>query len=121
MPFRLIGTILIVVLVAVLTGFNLSNKCTIWCFHKFEDVPVFASILGAFIAGIIFTFPYAYMKGKSNQQKKDQKTAEKEQKQQEKEKQQMEKKEMKLLKKAKKEKPENTEKTEDENSNQESL
>lgn len=62
MPFKLIATLLLVVLVAVLTGFNLSNKCTIWFFHDFENVPVFGALLGSFIAGVLVTLPSVFSK-----------------------------------------------------------
>lgn len=53
MPFKLLGFLALIVLVAILTGFNLSNKCTIWFFHTYENIPVFAAIVGAFIAGAL--------------------------------------------------------------------
>ena len=51
-----------VVLVALLTGFNLSNKCSIWFFHSFEDIPVFAALLSAFLAGVVITLPFTFGK-----------------------------------------------------------
>lgn len=71
MPFKLIGTLILVVLVAILTGFNLSNKCTIWFFHNYENIPVFAALLGAFIAGVFITIPFAFFaKNKKNKSEK---------------------------------------------------
>ena len=58
MPIKLIGAILLAVLVAVLTGFNLSNKCNVWFFHNFLNVPVFALVIGAFVAGVLVALPF---------------------------------------------------------------
>lgn len=58
MPLKLIGMIVLMVLVATFTGFNLDNRCNIWFFHTFEHVPVFATILGSFVAGVIVTLPF---------------------------------------------------------------
>ncbi|MBP3366793.1 MAG: hypothetical protein J6K96_07360 [Treponema sp.] len=62
MPIKLIGILLLITLVAVLTGFNLSNPCTIWFFHRFENIPVFAALLGSFLAGVIVTLPFTFKK-----------------------------------------------------------
>lgn len=75
MPFKLIGTIILVVLVSILTGFNLSNKCTIWFFHNFENIPVFAALLGSFIAGVIITIPFT-LYGRRKKDKKNSKKTE---------------------------------------------
>lgn len=75
MPFKLIDTIILVVLVAILTGFNLSNKCTIWFFHNFENIPVFAALLGSFIAGVIITIPFT-LYGRRKKDKKNSKKTE---------------------------------------------
>lgn len=58
MPFKLIGILLLVVLVATLSGFNLDNKCSIWFIKTFTDVPVFPALLTAFVAGVIITLPF---------------------------------------------------------------
>ena len=67
---KLIFTLLLVVLVTVLTGFNLSNTCTIWFFHKFENIPVFAALLVAFIFGVVITLPFVLFRKKSKADKK---------------------------------------------------
>ncbi|MCQ2241582.1 hypothetical protein [Treponema sp.] len=74
MPFKLIGTIILVVLVAILTGFNLSNKCTIWFFHSFENIPVFAALLGAFVAGVVITIPFTLVGRKKKDKKRNKET-----------------------------------------------
>ena len=63
MPIKLIAVLVLVVLVAVFTGFNLENKCTIWFFHSFTDIPVFASLLVSFLAGVVVTLPFTFIKG----------------------------------------------------------
>jgi len=68
MPIKLIGTILLVVLVAVLTGFNLENKCNIWFFHTFKEIPVYAAIITSFLLGVVVTLPFTF--GKKRMQKK---------------------------------------------------
>lgn len=56
MVLKLILTILIIVLVAFFTGFNLENVCNIWLFGKtFSNVPVFITALISFAAGILVT------------------------------------------------------------------
>ncbi|MCR5218187.1 hypothetical protein [Treponema sp.] len=55
MLLKLIGILIVAVVVAVLTGFNLDNRCDVWIFHNFENVPVFYTILASFIAGVIIT------------------------------------------------------------------
>ena len=61
MPFRLIFTVLLIVFVVVITGFNLDNKCNIWLFHTFEEVPVIATILASFVTGVIVTLPSVFI------------------------------------------------------------
>lgn len=65
MPIKLILILILVVLVAVLTGFNLSNVCTIWFFHTFTNIPVFAALLVSFILGVLVTLPFTIGKGKA--------------------------------------------------------
>lgn len=62
MPIKLLAFLALIVLVAVLTGFNLSNRCTIWFFHTYENVPVFAALVGAFVAGAIVSVPFVVAK-----------------------------------------------------------
>ncbi|MBQ1629587.1 MAG: hypothetical protein II098_10610, partial [Treponema sp.] len=58
MVIRLIGTIIIIVIMAFFVGFNLDNKCNVNLLLKtFENVPVFITIMISFAAGIIFTLP----------------------------------------------------------------
>ena len=82
MPLTLIGILFLVVLVALLTGFNLSNKCSIWFFHSFENIPVFAALLSSFLAGVVITLPFTFGKKRktdsfSETKKKEKKSGQK--------------------------------------------
>ena len=77
MPLKLIGILFLVVLVALLTGFNLSNKCSIWFFHSFENIPVFAALLSAFLAGVVITLPFTFRKKRKTDSLKKKKKKEK--------------------------------------------
>ena len=81
MPLKLIGILFWVVLVALLTGFNLSNKCSIWFFHSFEDIPVFAALLSAFLAGVVITLPFTFGKKRKTESLPETKKKEKKSKQ----------------------------------------
>ena len=63
MPIKLIAVLVLVVLVAVCTGFNLENTCTIWFFRNFDNIPVFAALLVSFLAGVVVTLPFTFIKG----------------------------------------------------------
>ena len=66
MPIKLIFSILLMVLVATFTGFNLGNKCDLWIFHTFKDVPVFVTVIASFVCGVLLTLPFTF--GKSNKE-----------------------------------------------------
>ncbi|MFC2387553.1 hypothetical protein [Treponema socranskii] len=67
----LIIFIVIAVLIAVFTGFNLGNVCDVnVIFHTFHKVPVFITIIISFIAGIVVALPFSFGKGKSIAAKK---------------------------------------------------
>jgi|WetSurMetagenome_2_1015567.scaffolds.fasta_scaffold439147_1 uncharacterized integral membrane protein len=67
----LITTIIIVVIIAFFTGFNLDNRCNInLLFHTFQNVPVFVTILVSFAAGIIVALPFSFSRGKKVAAKK---------------------------------------------------
>lgn len=67
MPFRLIGIIILLVIVALFTGFNLSNTSDVWVFHTFKDVPVVITVFASFIAGVLITLPCCF-KARSRRQ-----------------------------------------------------
>ena len=67
----LIIFIVIAVLIAIFTGFNLGNVCDVnVIFHTFHKVPVFITIIISFIAGIVVALPFSFGKGKSIAEKK---------------------------------------------------
>lgn len=71
MPVKLIGTILLVVFVAVLTGFNLDNKSDIWFFHTFKDIPIIYTVLSSFVLGVIVTLPSIFIHRKRRDDRSD--------------------------------------------------
>ena len=67
----LILFIVIAVLIAVFTGFNIGNVCDVnVIFHTFHKVPVFITIIVSFVAGIVVALPFSFGKGKSIAAKK---------------------------------------------------
>ncbi len=58
MPVRMIIVIALVVFASVFTGFNLENKCTVWFFHAFKNLPVVGVMLGSFVAGVLVMLPF---------------------------------------------------------------
>lgn len=59
----LIGTLIVVVIVSVFAGFNLNNTCNINFIYKtIENVPVFMALIIAFVAGVVVTLPYVFVK-----------------------------------------------------------
>ena len=67
----LIIFIIIAVLIAIFTGFNLGNVCDVnVIFHTFHKVPVFITIIVSFVAGIVVALPFSFGKGKSIAAKK---------------------------------------------------
>ncbi|MFC2478130.1 MAG: hypothetical protein ACFNQG_03775 [Treponema socranskii subsp. buccale] len=67
----LIIFIVIAVLIAIFTGFNLGNVCDVnVIFHTFHKVPVFITIIISFIAGIVVALPFSFGKGRSIAAKK---------------------------------------------------
>ena len=75
MPFRLILTIILMVLAAIFTGFNLENKCDVWLVHNFESVPVALTIIVSFLAGMLIMLPFTFGKkrGKDKDKAKEEK------------------------------------------------
>ena len=67
----LIIFIVIAVLIAIFTGFNLGNVCDVnVIYHTIHKVPVFITIIISFIAGIVVALPFSFGKGKSIAAKK---------------------------------------------------
>ena len=70
MPWRLIGFILCIVLVTVFIGFNLDNSCNIsFGFYELEEVPIFFSLMTAFLLGVVVVLPFTLVKKQSKKTK----------------------------------------------------
>lgn len=60
MPWKLIAFILLLVLMMFFIGYNLENRADISVIlYTFEDVPVFFSMFGAFLLGVMVALPFA--------------------------------------------------------------
>ena len=60
MPWRLVVFIVILGLVVVFAGFNISNVSDVsFGFYKATDVPIFISLFFAFLIGVIIMVPFA--------------------------------------------------------------
>lgn len=67
MPFKLIGTIILLVLVTIFCGFNLGeeNRCDVsLIFYTFKNVPAFLTVLISFFAGILVMLPFTFGKNR---------------------------------------------------------
>ena len=59
MPGKLVYFIIVMLMIALFMGFNLSNRCDISViFYVFKDVPIFLSMLFAFLLGNIAVLPF---------------------------------------------------------------
>ncbi len=67
MPWRLIGFLLVLVLVAGFATVNISNRSDVsFGFFTFEEVPIFLSLLVAFILGTLLMVPFLLRRRKKN-------------------------------------------------------
>lgn len=64
MPIKLIFVILLAVIVAVFTGFNLDNKTNFWLFYNFKDISVLFLVFSSFLLGVLVTLPFTFGKRK---------------------------------------------------------
>lgn len=75
MPFRLIGTIILLLIVTIFAGANLDNRCDInFLFTKVQNVPVFLTAIVSFLIGAIIMIPFTF-KRKCVKDKKSQNPA----------------------------------------------
>ncbi|MCR4822529.1 MAG: hypothetical protein K5873_06620 [Treponema sp.] len=59
MPFKLIGTIILLILVTIFAGVNLDNKCDItFIFYTFHEIPVFMTVIISFAIGAVLMLPF---------------------------------------------------------------
>ena len=67
MPWRLIGFLLVLVLVAAFATVNIPNRSDVsFGFYTFEEVPIFLSLLIAFILGTLLMVPFLLRRSKKN-------------------------------------------------------
>lgn len=65
----MIGLVVLLVLVAAFATLNLSNRTDISLgVHVFRDVPIFLSLLVAFLAGILVMVPFTIGRGRRRRQ-----------------------------------------------------
>ena len=59
MPLKLLSFFIILIAVTIFIGFNIENRCDVsFVFYTFLDVPVFVSLLFAYVAGALTIFPF---------------------------------------------------------------
>ena len=59
MPGKLLYFIMVMLMLVLFMGFNLSNRCDISViFHVFKDVPIFLSMPSSFLLGNIAVLPF---------------------------------------------------------------
>ena len=59
MPWKMIGFLFVLVLVAFFASLNMSHRADISLgFYIFKDVPIFLSLLIAFLAGAVLIIPF---------------------------------------------------------------
>lgn len=70
MPWKFISFLCVLILATVFIGFNLDNRCDVSIiFYTFHDVPVFISLLFAYLFGAITLIPFfafSRKRGKTN-------------------------------------------------------
>ncbi|MBQ9239657.1 MAG: hypothetical protein IJ191_10195 [Treponema sp.] len=60
---QFIVSLIMVVLVALFAGFNMTERCDInLIFYTFKNVPVFLALIIAFVVGVVITLPYVFLK-----------------------------------------------------------
>ena len=67
---RLVSIIVVLVIFLAFIVLNMDNKCDIsFGFKKFQDIPVFISVLSSFVIGMVFALPFSLSllrRGKKN-------------------------------------------------------
>jgi len=84
MPWKMIGFLVVLVLVAFFASLNINHRADISLgFYIFKDVPIFLSLLIAFLAGSVLIIPFtigASLRKKNKLKEKVQKKEKKEKK-----------------------------------------
>ncbi len=71
-PWRMIIALLVLVLVALFSGFNLAPVSISVGFYTFEQIPLFLALIAAFILGALVVLPFS-MRGLPRQAKRKRK------------------------------------------------
>lgn len=69
---KLISSLILLACFSLFIGKNLTNKCEIWFFHSFSDIPVWTALFTSFFAGVLVTIPFIFLK---NSKKKEEESA----------------------------------------------
>ena len=60
MPWRLVGTVIILGIILLFIGFNLENRCDIsFGFTTLTNTPVYLTAFSAFVLGLFCAIPFA--------------------------------------------------------------
>jgi uncharacterized integral membrane protein len=70
MPWKLISFLFVLVVITLFIGFNIENRCDVsFIMHTFRDVPIFVSLLFAYVAGAVTVIPFFFGYRKIRSQK----------------------------------------------------
>lgn len=70
MPFKLLGTVVLLLVVTIFAGFNIDNKCNVnLIFRQFDNVPIFFSLMAAFVVGVVIMIPFTLGKRRTTESK----------------------------------------------------
>ena len=70
MPWKLVSFLCALILITLFIGFNLENRCDLsFVFYTFRDVPIFVSLLFAYVAGSITVIPFFLLSRNSRNRK----------------------------------------------------
>lgn len=76
MPWKLVSFLCALILITLFIGFNLENRCDLsFVFYTFRDVPIFVSLLFAFVAGAVTVIPFFLVSRSSRNRKNGGKSA----------------------------------------------
>lgn len=59
---KLISSLVLLACFSLFIGNNITNKCEIWFFHTFSDIPVWTALFTSFFAGVLVTVPFIFLK-----------------------------------------------------------
>ncbi len=59
---KLISSLVLLACFSLFIGKNITNKCEIWFFYSFTDIPVWTALFTSFFAGVLVTIPFIFLK-----------------------------------------------------------